>query len=54
MHMSDEHASKITTKGNLDLFYDVETFLNLSCIIFLLECMQSLSKFAQAQNVFNL
>jgi hypothetical protein len=50
--MFDEHALNITTKGNLDLFCDVKTFLGVSYIIPLLECMQSLSKFVQDWDVF--
>ncbi len=52
MHMFDEHASNIMTKGNLDLLCDVETFLGLNYIIALFECMQFLSKFVQVQDVF--
>jgi hypothetical protein len=39
MHMLDEHALNTTIKGNLDLLCDVETFLGLSYIIPLFECM---------------
>ncbi len=45
MHMFDEQASNTTVKGNLDFLCGLETFLGLSCIIPLHECMQSLSKF---------
>jgi hypothetical protein len=50
--MFDEQASNTMTKGNLDLLCDVETFLGLNYIIPLFKCMQSLSRFAQAQDVF--
>jgi hypothetical protein len=52
MHTFDEQSSNTTTKGNLDFFCDVETFMDLSCIIPLLKCMQSLSKFVQARDAF--
>ncbi len=39
MNIFYEHASNTTTKGNLDLLCDVETFMGLSCILPLLECI---------------
>ncbi len=52
MHTFDEQSSNTTTKGNLYLFCELETFMGLSCIIPLLKCMQFLSKFAQAWDAF--
>ncbi len=45
-------ASNTSAKENLDIFYNVKTFLGLICILPLLECMQYLSKFVQARDVF--
>ncbi len=39
MNIFYEHASNTTTKGNLDLLCDVETFMGLNCILPLLECI---------------
>jgi hypothetical protein len=36
-----------TTKVNYELLYDVETLLGFTCVIFMLELMQGLSKFTQ-------
>jgi hypothetical protein len=50
--MFDEQTSNTTTKGNLDLLCDVETFLGFNYIIPLFECMKSLSKIAQIHDGF--
>jgi len=50
--MFNEQTFNILAKANLDLLCDVEIFLGLTCILPLLECMQFLLKFAQAQDVF--
>jgi hypothetical protein len=50
--MFDEQTSNILAKANLDLLCNVENFLGLTCILPLLECMQFLLEFAQAQDVF--
>jgi hypothetical protein len=44
--MFDEQASHDIVKTCLELFYDVEVFLGLTCIIPMLEFVQGLSKFA--------
>jgi len=52
MHMMfDEHAFKTITKANLELLCDNETFMGLTCVLPLLECMQSLSKFVQSHDI---
>jgi hypothetical protein len=50
--MFDEQVAITSEKTNLDLLCNVTTFIGLICILPLLECMQFLSKFAQAQDVF--
>ncbi len=52
MHMFDEQTSNTTIKGNLYLLCYVETFMGLSYILPLFECMQYFSKFVQACDVF--
>jgi len=52
MQMLNEQVAITLAKANLDLLYNVKTFLGFICIIPLLECMQFLSKFVQAQDVF--
>jgi hypothetical protein len=44
VHMFDEQVVNTLAKENLDLS-NVEIFLGLTCILPLLKCMQSLSKF---------
>jgi predicted glycosyltransferase involved in capsule biosynthesis len=48
----NEQTSHDITKSSLELFCDVEVFLGLTCIIPMLELVQSLSKFAQNQDIF--
>ncbi len=50
--MFEEHVAHDFTKSNLELLCDIKVFLGLACIIPMLECVQSLSKFAQAHDVF--
>jgi len=45
--MFQEQMSNKSTKTNLKLLCDIEVFLGFTCIIFMLECVQSLFKFAQ-------
>jgi len=52
MPMFDEQITNTLAKANLDLFYNVKISLGLICILPLLECMQFVSKFIQARNVF--
>jgi hypothetical protein len=49
--MFDENAFKTITKANLELLCDNETFMGLTCVLPLLECMQSLSKFVQSHDI---
>ncbi len=52
MHMMfDEHAFKTIAKANLELLCDSETFMGLTCVLPLLKCMQSLSKFVQSHDI---
>lgn len=44
--MFENHPTYVTTKANLELLCDVETFLTL------LECVQKLNKFCQIRDVF--
>jgi hypothetical protein len=46
--MFDEQATNTLAKTNLNLLCNVKIFLGLTCILTLLECMQSLSNFVQA------
>ncbi len=48
VHMFDEQATNTLAKTNLNLLCNVKIFLGLTCILTLLECMQSLSNFVQA------
>jgi hypothetical protein len=52
VNIFEKHPTYVTTKANLELLCDVETFLTLACIIPLLECVQKLNKFCQTQDVF--
>ncbi len=52
MHMMfDKHAFKTIAKANLELLCDSETFMGLTCVLPLLECMQSRSKFVQSHDI---
>jgi len=52
MHMMfDEHAFKTIAKANLELLCDSEAFMGLTCVLPLLKCMQSLSKFVQSRDI---
>ena len=50
LNAKDKEAST-KVRNNLDLLYDVETLLALSCLILLLEPIESLIKFAQSSKV---
>jgi hypothetical protein len=50
--MFDEKVANTLAKANLDLLCNVKTFLGFIYILPLLEWVQSLSKFAQTQDVF--
>lgn len=49
--MFENQVTNIVVKANLHLLCDVETFLSLVCIILLLDCVQSLSKFGKTHDV---
>ncbi len=42
-----------STKANLELFYNIEVFLGCTCIIPMLECVQSPSKFIETHDAFS-
>ncbi len=42
-----------STKANLELFYNIEVFLGCTCIIPMLECVQSPSKFTETHHAFS-
>jgi hypothetical protein len=50
--MFQEQMSNESTKANLELLCDIEVFKSFACIILMLECVQSLSKFAQTRYAF--
>jgi hypothetical protein len=43
--MFQEQVLNEFAKADMELLYDIEVFLSLVCIIPMLECVQSLSKF---------
>jgi hypothetical protein len=43
--MFQEQVSNESAKAHMELLCDIEVFLGLACIIPMLECVQSLSKF---------
>ena len=45
-------AAKETTRHNYDLLCDIGTLLALPCLMPLLDCVNSLMKFAQSNHVF--
>jgi hypothetical protein len=47
LNMVVDNGRVETTKVNYELLYDVETLLGFTCVIFMLELMQGLSKFTQ-------
>jgi hypothetical protein len=52
MKFSEDASQESGAKKHLFLLLDVATLLALSCILPLLEAVQSLIKFAQARNIF--
>ncbi len=52
VQMFEKHVAHDSARANLELLCNIEVFLGLTCIIPMLECVQSLSKFAQTHDAF--
>jgi hypothetical protein len=50
--MCDDATSNATININYELLCDVETIMGLTCVLPMLEVVQSLSKFAQNKDTF--
>lgn len=48
----DDQTTNSISNSNLGLWFDVQSFLSLSCILPLFECMQAYSKFIHSHDVF--
>jgi hypothetical protein len=52
VNMSDDVANNVVANTNYELLCDVETIMGLTCVLPMLETMQSLSKLAQNRDAF--
>jgi hypothetical protein len=50
--MSDDVASNVVANTNYEFLCDVETIMGLTCVSFMLETVQSLSKLTQNKDIF--
>ncbi len=50
--MSDDVASNAVADTNYEFLCDVETIMGLTCVLFMLETVQSLNKLTQNKDTF--
>jgi hypothetical protein len=48
----DDSPNIDVANNNLHAFLDIDTILGLTCVLFLLECVNSLIKFAKSHDVY--
>jgi hypothetical protein len=52
VNMNDDVANNVVANTNYELLCDVETIMGLTCVLPMLEAMQSLNKLAQNKDTF--
>jgi hypothetical protein len=50
--MRDDSTSNIDARNNYELLCDVEIVMGLTCVLLMLEAVQSLNKLIQNKNIF--